>query len=108
NLVLVVRKQQIDSASVQIDRIAEMLLAHRTALDVPAWSSGCGVARPGPFHIAVFGLPRFPEREVAAVFFFVGVGGLRFASEGAAKLEFALFHARQPSVAGERADFEIN
>jgi len=102
----VVREEEVDAAGVEVDGVAEVLLAHRAALDVPAGATAAPGAVPGV--VAVSGLVRFPEREVAAVFLLVGVDGLRFAGEGGAELEFAFLDAREAAVSGKRRHLEID
>ncbi len=89
-------------------RLAEVFAAHGAALDVPAGAAGGGAGGAGPLHVAIFRFPGLPEREVGAVLLLVGVGGLGFAGEGGADLEFAFLHAGEGAVAGEGSDLEIH
>src|ERR1700731_3142420 len=69
DLRFVMRENVVHATAVDIDLIAEQGSRHRAALDVPARTS-----RPPwriPFHIAVFFVPCFPEREIADVFLVV-------------------------------------
>ncbi len=77
DFIFVVREKQVDAAGVEIDGLAEMLFAHRAALDVPAGAPRSPRAVPGIG--AVLGLVRFPQRKVCRVFFLVGIDGLRLA-----------------------------
>ena len=65
------RKDVIDTAAVDVDLIAQQRCGHRAALNVPTRTA----RSPGriPFHVPVFFVPRFPEREIADVFFIVFV-----------------------------------
>src|SRR5437762_13360541 len=63
NFRLVMRENIIDAAAMDIELITQQRSRHRAALDVPA-----GPARPpwrGPFYIAIFLVPRFPQREIS-------------------------------------------
>ena len=74
DLVFVVREEQVDAAGVQVDRVTEVRLDHRAALDVPAGTALGRALRAGPLDVAVLlGLVGLPEREVAHVVLVVGV-----------------------------------
>jgi hypothetical protein len=105
DLILVVRKNQVDPAGVKIKILAEIFLDHRRALEVPARATLA--PRGGPEILAVFRLAAFPKDEVreAVLFVFIGV---RPRVLCLAKLEFALVKARQLSVARKRRDLEIH
>src|SRR5262245_66293175 len=60
-LVLVVRKQQVDAAAVNIDRFPEVRGRHRRALDVPTGPA----AAPGAIPTDDLGARRLPPHEVA-------------------------------------------
>ena len=60
DFVLVMRKDQVESTAVDVERLAQQAAAHRRALDVPAGASLAPGAVPGRFAR----LGRFPEREV--------------------------------------------
>src|SRR5690606_14577947 len=67
NLVLVMRKDEVLPAAVQVERRPEAMDGHRGALDVPTGASGAPWALPR-------GLARFrrlPQREVGRVAFAV-------------------------------------
>src|SRR5439155_17143622 len=65
DLVLVVRKDEVEPSAVDLEHRAEELLRHRRALDVPAGPSGA----PGRVPSRVLALlVRLPEREVAGIF----------------------------------------
>src|SRR5207249_9988672 len=67
----VMREDIIDAAAMDIDLITQQRSRHRAALRVPA-----GPAQPpwrGPFYIANFFVPRFPQREIYDVFLVVFV-----------------------------------
>ena len=64
NLVLVMGKDEVETAAVDLEARAEMLLGHRGALDVPAGSAvSPGGGPPG----VLSGLVGLPEREVALI-----------------------------------------
>src|ERR1700736_4416097 len=80
DLVLVVRKDEVDSTAVDVERVAEVVLAHRRALDVPAGPAATERRVPRGAQLLVAGLRFLPEREVADVFLLIFVlsnaGGL--------------------------------
>src|SRR5271167_2311866 len=63
NLVLVVRKDQIEAAAMDVESLAEMHLAHRRALDVPAWAA----APPGALPARQVRVRRLPQHEVGGI-----------------------------------------
>src|SRR5207237_6971492 len=66
DLGFVMRENIVHAAAVDVDLIAKQRGRHCAALDVPA-----GPPRSPwriPFHIAIFFVPCFPQREVADVF----------------------------------------
>src|SRR5689334_24521722 len=69
NFVFVMRKREIDAASVNIQRFAEIFHGHGGALDVPAGAAGADSS----FPEMLAGLRRFPEGKIARAFFFVAV-----------------------------------
>src|SRR5437879_3028762 len=69
DLGLMMRKDIVYTAAMDVDLIAEERGRHRAALDVPAGTSRSPWRI--PFHIAIFFVPRFPKCEVADVFFVV-------------------------------------
>ena len=60
DLVLVVREDQVDAAAVDVERLAQIAVRHRRALDVPAGPPGA--PRALPRRLARLGA--LPEREV--------------------------------------------
>jgi len=73
NFVFVVRKLQVGTAAVDVERLAQQRAAHGRALDVPARPPGA--VRAGPLHFGgLVGLGRFPEHEVERVALVVGHG----------------------------------
>ena len=72
DLRLVMGKNIIHPAAVDVQAVAKQAGGHGTAFYVPT-----GTPRPPravPFHVAIFGVMRFPQREVANAFLFVFVG----------------------------------
>src|SRR5207244_8036416 len=69
DLRLMVRKDIVYTAAMDVDLIAEERGRHRAALDVPAGTSRSPLRI--PFHIAIFFVPRLPKCEVADGFFVV-------------------------------------
>src|SRR5215468_507488 len=65
DLVLVMREDEIDAAAVDVDRLAEVALDHRRALDVPTGAPAPPRARPTDD----VGRRRLPEHEIARVAF---------------------------------------
>ena len=72
DFVLMVREKVVDSASVQVERLSQILHRHRRALDVPARTP----ASPWriPSYRAVALLPSLPKREVTDILLVVFVG----------------------------------
>mmetsp|Transcript_67588 Transcript_67588/g.220000 ORF Transcript_67588/g.220000 Transcript_67588/m.220000 type:complete len:368 (-) Transcript_67588:603-1706(-) len=60
DLVLVVREQQIGTTTVDVQRVAQVLFRHRTALDMP--TRAASAPRRLPRRLAGFG--RLPERKI--------------------------------------------
>ena len=73
-LVLVVREAQVDAAAVDVEGVAEVLVGHRGALDVPARTTRAPRGRPGGGLRLGGLLPALPEREVARVALAARVG----------------------------------
>ncbi len=74
NLVLVMRKHQVDPARMDVDRLAKVALAHRRALDVPAGPALAERRIPRGSKLLVLWLRLLPEREVAHRLLVVFVG----------------------------------
>jgi hypothetical protein len=62
-LVLVVREGQVDAAAVDVDGLAQRLVDHRRALDVPARAARA----PGAVPLGLVLLGRLPQHEVGGV-----------------------------------------
>src|ERR1700756_5361169 len=71
DLGFVMWENVIDPAAVDVDLIAEQRSGHRAALDMPAGTAGS--PRRIPFYVAIFLVPRFPQREIPDVFLVVFV-----------------------------------
>ena len=69
NFIFVMRKDEVFATAMDVERLAEVLDAHRTALDVPPRPTRA--PRRVPFHIAVLLVPRLPEREIGHLFLVV-------------------------------------
>src|ERR1017187_2790123 len=69
NFIFVVGKNQVFSASVQIEAWTEFLHRHHGTLDVPAWTARADRCVPRGFAR----LRSLPEREVSSTVFFVFV-----------------------------------
>src|SRR4051812_3261092 len=69
DLVLVVRKHEIDTATMDVECFAEVLPTHRGAFDMPAGAPGRGdTGRRRPTWLALFrGLPQHEVHRVALV-----------------------------------------
>src|SRR5580700_10278224 len=81
NLSLVMWKQVIDSAAMDIDFRAKEASCHGATFDVPARPAS--TPRAIPTNWPVLCIPGFPEREITETFFFVFValdsaGGTQF------------------------------
>ncbi len=63
DLVLVMRKDQVEAAAVDVERLPEQRVRHRRALDVPARPAGAPRRRP----LRLVGLRELPQREVERV-----------------------------------------
>ena len=101
DLVLVVREEVVDAAGVDVERLAEVLRAHRGALDVPAGAAGA--PRGVPLHVAVVLVPRLPQREVADVV--LGVLVVGDADRGA---HAGAVEVRELAVVGVLRDGEVD
>src|SRR4029078_3401322 len=92
------REDQVSTAAVDVDRVAEGLTDHRRALDVPA---GSAVA-PGAGQERLAGLGPLPEREVSGIF----LTGLQLHADAG---QLAFFGAPgQLPVRLELVDFEVD
>src|SRR3989344_1701662 len=66
NFVLMVRKDQIDTTSVNIESLSQILHTHSRTLDVPPWTTATNLRVPK--HITVFlWFVSFPQHKVAHV-----------------------------------------
>lgn len=107
DFVFVVREAKIDASAVQIEGFAEVVRAHRGTLNVPA---GATLApRTLPKIRTVFGLARFPQREVGNIVARVFVGKIR-RSRGIRFLraERIAVEVRELAVFGIARNFEID
>ena len=100
DLVLVVRKDVVDAAAVDVEALAEQRHAHRRALDVPARVAAPDARVPAD----LVGSDRLPEREVADVLLGVVVGVDPAAGAGHEALRA---RAAELPVRGERGDVEV-
>src|SRR5260370_24752266 len=99
NFVLVMRKCQVDSASMNIQSLSEILHGHRRTLNVPS-----GAARPKrSFPEVLSRLWRFPERKVPRALFFVAI-----VVDARARLNTRQIDLRKLSIRGESRDAVIN
>ena len=105
DLVFVVGENEIHTAGVHVEGIAEVFADHRRALEVPAGPAF--TPRGLPEILAILLPPRLPQDEVGNTIFLVlvriGTGGLRFP-----EVELALVEAGEPAVIRERGDAEID
>jgi hypothetical protein len=72
DLVLMMRENQIDTASMDIDWGAEIFHGHHRALNMPAWPSFPEFGLPVDISIGLS--PTLPQGEIAYVFFLILVG----------------------------------
>ena len=87
DFVFVVRKAEVDAATVQVKRRPKVFERHRRALDVPTGPAFAPRARPE--IRTVFGLAGLPEGEIGSRLAFIFVGVVRFArAVGALRLKF--------------------
>src|SRR5258705_6184140 len=70
NLVVVMRKTQIDAAGMNVEGLSEVLHRHRRALNVLAGTTATNFSVPGGFCFCSWFLP---ECKIARVFFLVCV-----------------------------------
>jgi hypothetical protein len=96
HLVLVVREGQVDAAGVDVDGLAQRLVDHRRALDVPARTARA----PGAVPLGLVLLGRLPQHEVGRVAL---VGRDLDAGAGDHLVQVA---ARQLAVVGEALGVE--
>ena len=66
DLVGVVREHQVGAAAVDVDVLAQAIVDHRRAFDVPAWAAAPPRRVPADFGV----VGGFPEREIERVLFF--------------------------------------
>src|SRR5580698_5011714 len=95
-LVLVVGKDQVEATAVDLEGLAETLLGHHRALDMP--TGPALTPRRGPRGVLP-GLGRLPQREVAGVLL--------------QRVRLAVDHLveplpRQPAVGAEARDAEVD
>src|SRR5512132_214847 len=98
---LVMRENIIDAAAMDIDLIAQQRRRHRAALDVPAgpaWSPWRS-----PFYVAVFFIPRFPQREIPDVFLVVFV-----VLHASCRLQLREIEVRELAVIRKFVDTKVN
>ena len=87
DLVLMMRKDQVDSARMDVEDVHAKLLAdqlerHGGAFEVPAGTAAAERRIPRGPHRLVVGLRRLPEDEVAGVLLGILVGADPFAGAG--------------------------
>ena len=100
DLVLVMRKHQVDAAGVQVDGPGpEQPQRHRRALQMPAWPAGTRAVVPR----RLVGLGRLPQHEVARVVLRVLVH-----VHADARLHAFGVEVRQAAVGRERRDLEVD
>ena len=93
DFVFVMRKLQIGTAAVDVERLAQQRAAHGRALDVPA-RPACAIGT-GPLGLGgLLGLGAFPEHEIERILFAVEHGhalaGTQFVERLAAELAVAV------------------
>jgi hypothetical protein len=99
DLVLMVRKDEVHAARVQVERIAQVLDGHHGALDVPAGAAGADLGVPEGLAL----LGGLPQGEIARVVFFVLVGIHARAADDAAEIGVG-----QLAVLREAGDTEVD
>src|SRR5215217_8128786 len=67
NLVFVVREDQIDPSTVNVEGVAEQIERHCRALEVPPRSAASPWGIPGSLRLLVLRLCRLPQREVLRI-----------------------------------------
>ena len=102
DLVLVVGEDQVLTAGVQVDGLAQVLAGHGAALNVPA---GAAVA-PGALPVGLAGLGRLPDCEIGGVLLQVVVHTA--AQLTVAALEVVEVQMAQLAVAGVGLDAEVD
>ncbi len=103
DLVFVMREHQVDSTGVDVESFAEVALAHRRALDVPARPPAPERRIPGPAQLLVLRVRVLPEREVAHRLLVIFVR--RHALAG---LQSFPVEVRQRPVRGKARDPEVH
>src|SRR5450759_5859710 len=106
-------KHQVDASGMDVERLAEVTLAHRRAFDVPAWPAAAERRIPGRAELLVWRQRPLPESKVADRFLVVLVlsnaGGraspLRHAST---RLETAAVEVRQSPVRRKACDPKVD
>src|SRR5229473_8553619 len=93
------RKCQVDSASMNIQSLSEILHGHRGTLNVPS-----GAARPKrSFPEMLSRFRRFPQRKITRAFFFVAI-----VVDARARLNAGQIDLRELSIRAELRDTVIN
>src|SRR2546422_20806 len=98
NLVLVVRKDEVLSTTVDIDLLSQVLQVHRRAFDVPAGATGTPGARPSWFT----GPGRLPQDKVHGMFL------PRIGLNAGTRLHLVQGASGEPEVPGERGHAVVN
>jgi hypothetical protein len=97
-LVLVVGEDEVGGAAVDVEGHPELLLGHDRAFDVPPGTALAPRARP----VRLPRLGRLPEREIEGI----GLALVHF--DARAGLELVDVAPREPAIARERADREVD
>ena len=99
DLVLVVGKDQVHAAAMDIDALTQELHAHGRAFDVPARSPGAPGGIPGGFA----GLEGLPQHEITEGFALVFIG-----IHGSAHLHALPIQMGQAPILGQARDAEVD
>src|SRR3981081_116720 len=102
DLVFMMREHQVNAPGVDVERVAEISLAHRGALDMPAWPAAAEGRVPRSTHLLITRLRLLPESEVAHRLLVVFVS-----RHARARLETGAIEVRQGAVGRKACDTEV-
>ena len=105
DFIFVVRENQIDTATVQVEGIAEVFTDHRRTFEVPARTAFSPGRTPKIF--AILGASGFPQDKVADALLFILIG-IRALRLRASEFQFAFVEVREFAVFRKRGDVKID
>src|SRR5438552_4441488 len=98
DLILVMRKDEIGAAAVNVQRLTKEIDCHRRALEVPTRTAAPPWRVPRRLRAFVLWFCRFPEREVLRVLFGIVVLGYPRAGSDLPPIELREFAVRRKAI----------